>query len=400
MTGSLKNKKNSIDSILGNSQAVHQVKSLIRQVAPSDITVLVSGESGTGKELAAKALHDLSRRKTGPLMTLNCGAIPEGIFESEIFGHEKGSFTSAEKLRKGYFELSDKGTLFLDEIGEMPLTVQVKILRVLETNKFLRVGGTNEVEVDVRIIAATNRDLGYEVEKGTFRRDLYYRLKAVSIELPNLRNGVDDIPLLANNFVKLFSIKNNRPIPEFESLALQLLQQNHWAGNVRELKNFVESLAALSPAQVFTSDFVRSRLGGSFASSNNLPVIMNRPQAEADKDLVYRTLLEMRHELNGIKGLLQELISRDRSLEFPFRRDEEVVTLSPQDIDNHKADNGNIFEQNDAESLQSQMSLEELEREQIRRTLFKFNGNRRLTAKTLNIGERTLYRKIKLYKLQ
>ncbi len=400
MTGSLNSKTDSIDSILGNSQAIHQVKSLIRQVAPSDITVLITGESGTGKELVAKALHDLSRRNSGPLMTLNCGAIPEGIFESEIFGHEKGSFTSAEKLRKGYFELSDKGTLFLDEIGEMPLSVQVKILRVLETNRFLRVGGANEVEVDVRIIAATNRDLSYEVERGSFRRDLFYRLKAVSIELPNLRNRVEDIPLLANNFVKQFSKKNNRPVPQFDRDALNLIQQNHWAGNVRELKNFVESLSALSPAQVFSLDFVRSRLGGQFSSSSNLPVILNRPQEEADRDLVYRTLLEMRHELNGIKGLLQELVSRDRNLDYPFHQDEEVVTYSPNDFDNQRDENGGFIENGDTETIHSQMSLDELEREQIRRTLSKFNGNRRLTAKALNIGERTLYRKLKEYKLR
>lgn len=400
MTRSLNNKTNSVDTILGNSQAVRQVKSLIRQVAPSDITVLIFGESGTGKELAAKAIHDLSRRKSGPMMTLNCGAIPEGIFESEIFGHEKGSFTSAEKLRKGYFELSDKGTLFLDEIGEMPLSVQVKILRVLETNRFLRVGGSNEVEVDVRIVAATNRNLTYDVERGTFRRDLYYRLKAVSIEMPSLRDRVEDIPLLANHFLKEFSIRNNRPIPEFEREALPLLQQHHWTGNVRELKNFVESLIALSPAQVFTSEFIRSRLGTNFSSSRNLPVIMNRPQEEADRDLIYRTLLEMRHELNGIKGLLQELITQDKHFEYPFRQDEEVVTYSPNDFENLRSENGKIVEHGENYSSQRQLSLDELEREQIRRTLAKFNGNRRLTAKTLGIGERTLYRKLKQYDIK
>lgn len=364
---------NPLDEILGISSAIQQTKALIKQVAASEVTVLISGESGTGKELVANAIHQLSARKKRPLIPVNCGAIPEGIFESEIFGHEKGSFTSAVQKRQGYFEMADGGSLFLDEIGEMPLKVQVKILRVLETGSFMRVGGSSEVKVDVRIIAATNKDLGSEVIHGRFREDLFYRLKAVNIAIPPLRERSDDIPILTENFARLFARKNNRPEPIFDTEVLEILRRQYWAGNVRELKNFVESLIALGQHRIITAGDTRSRLGYEIGSAN-LPVIVNRPSLELDQELIYRTLLDLRHEMNSVRGLLQQLLhGRTEALQYQeFSAAEEAEAYS----------------------------LDELEKEQIKRTLANFNGNRKRAAQALGIGERTLYRKIKQYNIK
>ncbi len=364
--------KNEIDNILGNSEAIYQVKSVIRQVAPTDITVLITGESGTGKELVAKAIHSLSQRKKESLVSLNCGAIPEGIFESEIFGHEKGSFTSAERLRQGYFEMADKGTLFLDEIGEMPLQVQVKILRVLENGTFLRVGGSREIRVDVRVIAATNKNLEEEVNFGRFRQDLYYRLKAVNLSIPPLRDRTDDIPILVNIFAKVYGDRNDRPMPAFSPAVFDLLSRHYWSGNIRELKNLIESILALTQNDYIDIEDVRPRLEES-RGSHNLPVLVNKPVDELDRELIYSTLLELRYELQSIRAFLQRLtIERREDTEIVFPNAEEVETYS----------------------------LDEVEKEQIKRTLEDFRGNRRLAAQALGIGERTLYRKISQYGLR
>ena len=361
-----------LEQIIGTSLAIQQVKSLVKQVASSDITVLITGESGTGKELVANAIHYHSKRRGGPMLSPNCGAIPEGIFESEIFGHEKGSFTSADQRRQGYFELTHKGTLFLDEIGEMPLQVQVKILRVLETGSFLRVGGSVEVNVDVRVIAATNKDLGREVMQGRFRQDLYYRLNAVNISLPPLRVRIEDIPLLATHFVSEYTRRNNRPEPLIDPEAHRILQSRYWAGNIRELRNFMESLLALGKAEHIRAEDVRARLGD-ISSNPNLPVIVGRQADELNQELVYRTLLELKHDMNTIKGLLKQLlVEQTRPSDYHFTGAEEVEAYS----------------------------LDELEKEQIIKVLNQFNGNRRRAAEALGIGERTLYRKIKQHNLK
>ena len=359
-----------LDDMIGISPAIKQVKALIRQVAPSDITVLISGESGTGKELVARAVHHHSPRRKGPLVSPNCGAIPEGIFESEIFGHEKGSFTSADQQRKGYFEMANRGTLFLDEIGEMPLQVQVKMLRVLETGSFLRVGGTVEVKVNVRVIAATNKDLSVEVSQGRFRQDLYYRLKAVNISLQPLREQIEDIPLLTEYFAREFAVRNHRPIPLIDPEVPRILQGQYWAGNVRELKNFVESLIALGQDEIISPEIVRVRLG-SERGNPNLPVIVGRSDADLNQELIYRTLLELKHDMNSIKGLLQQVIQQQPSeIQYKFKGAEEIKDYS----------------------------LDEVERDQIERAIDNFNG--RKAAKALGIGERTLYRKIKQYDIK
>ncbi|MFC2150512.1 sigma-54 interaction domain-containing protein [Calditrichota bacterium] len=362
-----------LDHILGESEPIARVKGLIRQVAPSDITVLVTGESGSGKELVTSAIHSLSERSRGPLISVNCGAIPEGIFESEVFGHEKGSFTSADQRRQGYFEMADKGTLFLDEIGEMPLQVQVKILRVLETGKFNRVGGSHEIGVDVRVIAATNKDLEMEANRGRFRQDLYFRLKAVNINVPPLRDRPEDIPLLVRHFTREFCTRNNRPCSSIEPHAVDLMKRHYWKGNIRELKNFVESMLALSQDDLVTMEDVRDNLDRQ-RGSLNLPVIVSKPAEDVDRDMIYSTLLELRYDINSIKALLQQFINQQaKPPEYP-------TPFS------------------DAQELEA-YTLEDVEREQIKKILDEFNGNRRRAADALGIGERTLYRRLKHFGL-
>lgn len=392
--------KDPLKFIVGESPVIQYVKSLIRQVAPTDVTVLITGESGTGKELVAKGIHALSNRASGPLMTLNCGAIPEGIFESEIFGHEKGSFTSADQRRKGYFEMADGGTLFLDEIGEMPLSVQVKILRVLETGTFLRVGGSKELSVNVRIIAATNRDLSVEALKGRFRQDLFYRLKAISINLPSLRERPEDIPMLVNYFGREFALRNGREAPHFSSEAIDLISGTPWRGNVRELKNFIESLIALTHEQSIESEHVRLRLGQE-KITYNLPVPISDNASDQHSELTYRTLLEIKRDISLLKGMVQKLTEfAARNTGSQFSASVEDVPYLPIEPEQRRArvDKNEIMS-NFSENHQPS-SLEEMEKEQIKRILQEYNGNRRATAEALGIGERTLYRKIRQYKIK
>ena len=335
----------------------------MKQVAPTDISVLITGESGTGKEVVASMIHELSNRVNHPLITVNCGAIPEGIFESEVFGHERGSFTGADKQRRGYFELADKGTIFLDEVGEMPLNSQVKILRILETGEFMRVGGSNSINVNVRVIAATNRDIAQDAAEGHFRSDLYYRLKAVNIFMPSLKERKEDVPLLAEYFMEDFCRRNKIPFPKLTADALELIANHQWEGNVRELKNFMESLVTLERGRVFDRHVVSRLLGPENFGEPQLPVFVSHSQEQMERELVYRTLMELRKEIWELKQIVGGFIDRQGGME-----------------------------------VQS-YSLEDMEKEQIRQALELHHGNRRLTAETLGIGERTLYRKLKQYGL-
>lgn len=362
---------NPLDQIITQSPLMAEVKRVIEQVAPSDITVLITGESGTGKELVARAVHALSPRRGKPLLTVNCGAIPEGIFESEIFGHEKGAFTSAIEKRPGYFEQANGGSLFLDEIGEMPLSVQVKLLRVLDTGLFMRVGGVQEIKVDVRIIAATNKDLGLEVARGKFRQDLYYRLKAINITLPPLRDRPEDIPLLVEYFSREFASRNGRSLPQFDDEAILFLQKQHWAGNVRELKNFVESILALSTGDRITLDEIY-RFLPSASYSFNLPILVEKAHELSDSELLLKHLTDLKIELSSLKIMLQQILTTlQMERKWSLERAEEVEALS----------------------------LDEIERNRIAKALQQFRGNRRQAARALGMPERTLYRKIKEYGL-
>jgi DNA-binding NtrC family response regulator len=353
---------NSLKALLGTSEPIRSLRALIAQVAPTDISVLIIGESGTGKELVARALHELSPRRAKPVLVVNCGAIPQGIFESEIFGHERGSFTGADRQRFGYFEQADGGTLVLDEIGEMPLPVQVKLLRVLEQGEFMRVGSSKLTKVNVRIIASTHVDLASAAARGEFRQDLYYRLKAVTISVPPLRDRISDIPILVEHFMQIFCQRNHMPIPKLALDAVKILQDQYWSGNIRELRNVIETTLTLERgASEITAENIRPRIQSTPA--NLLPVPLTRPPETLERELLFRTLLDLRREISEVKSLMLSAIQRVQQ----------------------------------ATEVSERSQLKTLEREQILRVLEENHGHRRKTAQELGIGERTLYRKLKEY---
>jgi len=366
----------------GSSPQVEELLQTVVMVAPTDLSVLINGESGTGKEVVAKAVHNLSKRFDKSLISVNCGAIPEGILESELFGHEKGSFTGAISQKKGYFEVADKGTIFLDEIGEMPLNTQVKLLRVLESSEFMRVGGTTIHKVDVRIIAATNKNLDRAVENNEFRRDLFYRLKAITLDIPPLRERKEDIPTLAEIFIQDYQGKNNIQFKGFSPDSMMLIREHHWQGNVRELKNFIETAIILNKGEVVRSDYVRSALNleNTYQSSESLPVPLNKTPEQAERELIYRTLIALKLDINEIKQMLAASVGKGINFEPP---------ASGPIYDNHEDDDQEI----------KPTTLNGMEREMIKDTLKKYDDSRRKTARALQISERTLYRKIREYGL-
>ncbi len=361
--------------IIGGSLEIQEIVDVVRQVAPTDITVLIIGESGVGKEVIARAIHTASKRSKKNLVTVNCGAIPEGLIESELFGHEKGSFTSAVETRKGYFEIADGGTILLDEIGEMPLATQVKLLRVLENGEFARVGSSSPRTSDVRVLAATNKDLQYEVQQKRFRPDLYFRLRSVNITVPPLRSRKEDIPLLLEHFVKEFTAKNGMKFEGFTNDATDLIMSYHWPGNVRELKNVIESMLVLENGRRMDADTTRKYLKEYHVPvmERNLPVVMNRTVEQAERELIYRALVDLK---GSIIDLREMMLQQGNSV--------------PPETDALQIDqtNGN-----------GALSLSEMERRMIVNALERHKGNRRLAARDLNISERTLYRKIKEFGL-
>ncbi len=366
----------------GKSPQIEELLQTIVMVAPTDLSVLITGESGTGKEVVANAIHRLSKRRNKPLISVNCGAIPEGILESELFGHEKGSFTGAIAQRKGYFEAANGGTIFLDEIGEMPLNTQVKLLRVLETSEIMRVGGSQPIKVDVRVIAATNKNLEAAVENGEFRRDLYFRLKAITIHIPPLRKRKEDIPLLVQKFSEEFARKNQIQFRGFAPEAIELLKEYDWPGNVRELKNFVETAIILNKGEIVRSSYVRSvlKLERETPHSENLPVPLNKTPDQAERELIYRTLISLKLDVTEIKQMLAQVLQA----QYNWVHGSDPYATAPA-------------QHNDKEI--EIRSLSDMEKELIKETLRKFNGNRRKTAKALKISERTLYRKLHEYGL-
>ena len=358
------------NDIIGHSKSINDLVDIVLQISDSDITVLIYGESGVGKEIFARAIHNSSRRVGKELISVNCGAIPEGILESELFGHRKGSFTGAIEGRKGYFEIADGGTLFLDEIGEMPLTTQVKVLRAIEFKEFMRIGAETVTRVDVRIIAATNKDLQEQVDKKKFRDDLYFRLKAVTLSIPPLRKRKEDIEDLSYYFIKNYANSNRLNLPQLTSDALEILKHYNWPGNVRELKNTLETAIALSRDGILDADSFNSLIvqQEQAESNRNLPVYLRRSPEEADRELFYRALFEIKKDLIELKDIIQN----QHQEAFAQRSVEEKELLT----------------------------LDELEKNAIQAALDKTRGSKRKAAKLLNISERTLYRKIKQYELQ
>lgn len=376
---------------IGNSPALEQILRTIEQVAATNIIVLINGESGTGKELVANAIHALSSRNNGPFVVVNAGAIPEGIMDSELFGHEKGSFTGAVGQRKGYFELAEGGTIFLDEIGEMPLETQVRLLRVLENREILRVGGSTSKSIDVRIIAATNRDLLGEVREGRFREDLYYRLNAVNIHVPSLRERKQDIPLLINHFAESFCEQNRIEYAGFSEDAIDLMVHYDWPGNIRELKNFVESIIVMERGMHIGSIAVQNRLPAPshFRFDPQLPIHVQRSSEELEREFLYRALFEIKHEIAQLReAVLGKYLMPNRRLMPGFSVDKNNIEQYPANIEKIEDETEDVFP-----------TMQQMEQELIYRALEKTGGNKRKAAILLEISERTLYRKIKEYDL-
>jgi DNA-binding NtrC family response regulator len=423
--------------MIGDSTAMKQVMNKIMQVADTDITVLLQGETGVGKDIAAQAIHGVSHRKRNNLVIVNCGAIPEGIIESELFGHEKGSFTGAHEAREGYFEKANEGTILLDEIGDMPQNVQVKLLRVLETGEYFRVGSSKVGTTDVRVIAATNKDLWELVEENEFREDLYYRLDTVKIKIPPLRDRPDDVMPIFRKFVTEYAAKYDSVFKGFSDDAKQLLASYRWPGNVRELRNVAEQLVVLEKSQFINTETLQKYLKGRqhTGSADNLPVLFedknNREKKsttsseQTDQQLIYKVLLKLSNDMGELKKMLGSFLystfSSGNMKALPKHIREEVQNNNIGDFNidvdyqdaandedntpfaqanlNSEEEAGNEASINNFFNSNEIPSIEETEQFLIEQSLKKFEGNRRKASKALGISERTLYRKLDQYGL-
>lgn len=407
--------------IVGQSSGIRQALDRVRQVAGTEITVLVQGESGVGKELFAQAIHELSARRHKPMLIMNCGAIPEGLIESELFGAEKGAYTGAVERRNGYFEEADGGTIFLDEIGEMPLTAQVRLLRVLETGEFSRVGSTNILRSDVRVVAATNKDLAVEVEAGRFREDLYYRLSTVILHVPPLRERREDILPIFEHFQHRFGQRYNSSAPDLDLSAKELLLRYRWPGNIRELRNVAEQTIVLLRGTSVSADDLRPYLRGVNSPGGGMGLVPLGGGTTADeeggareRELIYRALLELRGEVKELKDQIATLVAAARGgapVQDPGRllvmhddapRSEDFgrpvesyIEDAPFEFDGEPEDVSSLIEEESTEVESALPTLENAERHLILTALKRFDNNRRQTAEALGISERTLYRKIK-----
>lgn len=408
--------------IIGSSDAIRHIIDRVRLVSGTDITVLLSGESGVGKELFANAIHSLSPRSRNPLVVVNCGAIPEGLLESELFGAEKGAYTGSVERRTGYFEQADKGTIFLDEIGEMPPAAQVRLLRVLESGEFSRVGSSTMQRVDVRIMAATNKNLAREVRTGRFREDLYYRLSTVLIDIPPLRDRPEDILPIFEVFLEQSARRFDAPFKRLEDDAAVLLVEYRWPGNVRELRNVAEQAVVLTKGTSISASQLRPFLRGVTASGGTGLVLSSDGSRDderevRERELIYRLLLELRVEISDLKEMLKSGRSRATTpVERPYSDRPVVPTPDPERaLPPHRSDVEDIEESidliedalyeiqtedagssNGRSSERSIPTIEEAEKALILEALRRFDGNRRQTAKVLGISERTLYRKLKI----
>ena len=401
--------------IIGNSPLLNRAIDIARQVAPTDMSVLITGESGSGKEVFSKIIHNLSARKHGPFIAVNCGAIPEGTIDSELFGHEKGSFTGAHEARKGYFEVVNDGTIFLDEVGELPLGTQARLLRVLESGEYIRVGSSKVQKTNVRIVAATNVDVYEAVQKGKFREDLYYRLNTVPLRIPSLRERKEDIYLLFRKFVADYTDKYRSPSIQLTEDAQELLVQYDWPGNVRQLKNIAEQLAVLEKDRNVDAVTLSQYLP-QIPSSSNLPMHIggNSGQSKddfSDRDLLYKVLFDMKRDMVELKKLVVEIVQNGLTNNV-YNENSPYIHQLYKEVDDYSTDNIphpsalTIHQPKDrnedyqlpaqeAEEVEESLALVEKESDLIRRALKKHNGKRKAAAQELGISERTLYRKIK-----
>ena len=410
-------------SIIGNDAGLNRAVEKAVRVAPTDISVLVTGESGVGKESIPKIIHQLSLRKHGKYIAVNCGAIPEGTIDSELFGHEKGAFTGATQTRSGYFEVADGGTIFLDEVGELPLTTQVRLLRVLENGEFIKVGSSSVQKTNVRIVAATNVNMYEAIEKEKFREDLYYRLSTIEINLPALRKRKNDIHLLFRKFASDFALKYKMPTIRLEENAIPALIDYRWSGNVRQLRNVAEQISVLESSRMINLTTLQSYLP---TMGSNLPSVLGKDKSKSDfsteREILYKVLFDMKGDLNDLKKLTMKLMQNDNIDDFQknnesliqkiYNKEEspvpeketEVFSLPPKTTENHRieyVENNQVdYPYIDAiEAEEETLSLHDKELELIKKSLERHKGKRKLAADELGISERTLYRKIKQYDL-
>lgn len=401
-------------AIIGNSPQLNRALEVAAQVASTDISVLVTGESGTGKEIIPQVIHQLSSRKHNEYIAVNCGAIPEGTIDSELFGHEKGSFTGASGSRQGYFEVADGGTIFLDEVAELPMQTQVRLLRVLETGEFIRVGSSKVIKTNVRVVAATNENMQRAIASGKFREDLLYRLSTVPIALPALRQRKDDIHLLFRKFASDFADKYRMPPIKLSDDAVLVLESYAWPGNIRQLKNLVEQISVIESSRDIDGKMLRSYLP---QPEDQLPSVIGTRQAESfsERELMYKFLFDMKSDLNDLKKLVAELIKKGS--DFQLNPDQtaminrmynEVIPVSEQTTllpAVSKNDDFSVAEEpftqvyQEHEEVEESLSLEDREKELIQKALEKHRGKRKYAAEELGISERTLYRKIKEFNL-
>lgn len=397
--------------IIGNSPLLNRAIDIARQVSPTDISVLITGESGSGKEVFSHIIHSLSARKHGPFIAVNCGAIPEGTIDSELFGHEKGSFTGASDARKGYFEVVDGGTIFLDEVAELPLGTQARLLRVLETGEYIRVGSSKVQKTNVRVIAATNKDVFDAVMAGKFREDLYYRLNTVPLKVPALRERKEDINLLFRKFIADFTDKYRSPSVQLDQSAQQMLTDYSWPGNVRQLKNIAEQIAVLEKERNISAENMLNYIPNE--SGSKLPMRIQSQDKDdfSERDILYKVLFDMKKDMTDLKKLVADIIQNggnaaayqsDSQIINQLYRDIELpATNSPiSPVDPHKLvihqPNDKSYEiTHEAEEVEESLSLVDKESDLIKKALKKHKGKRKMAAKELGISERTLYRKIK-----
>jgi transcriptional regulator with PAS, ATPase and Fis domain len=408
--------------IIGNDTGLNRAIEKAIQVAPTDISVLITGESGVGKEVMPKIIHQLSHRKHGKYIAVNCGAIPEGTIDSELFGHEKGAFTGATQTRSGYFEVADGGTIFLDEVGELPLTTQVRLLRVLENGEFIKVGSSKVQKTNVRIVAATNIKMFEAINKEKFREDLYYRLSTIEIPIPALRKRKQDIHLLFRKFSSDFALKYKMPTIRLNEEAVQLLQKYRWTGNIRQLRNVAEQISVLESKREINAAALKSYLPD---MGIQLPAIVDKKNPNSDfsteREILYKVLFDMKSDLNDLKKLTLELMENDNFKDVQEKNEQliqkiykdpssnvaenssQVLALSETSSQNETIEIVNSNENydfiEDIEQEEETLSLHDKELELIKKSLERHNGKRKLAADELGISERTLYRKIKQYDL-
>lgn len=405
--------------VIGNSTALERALDIAVQVATTDLTVLITGESGVGKEVFPKIIHSMSSKKHGNYIAVNCGAIPEGTIDSELFGHEKGSFTGAHDSRKGYFEVADGGTIFLDEVAELPLGTQVRLLRVLESGEFMKVGSSKSQKIDVRVIAATNVNVPEAISKGKFRQDLFYRLNTVPIQVPSLRERKEDIHLLFRKFAFDFAEKYRMPSIRLDEEAQKILVRYRWDGNIRQLKNIAEQISIIEQDKAINAPTLSKYLPDTY--NRDLPILYDKAETEnlSERDLLYKVFFDMKRDMTDLKKVVLEMLQRegksgnlkDTDAELMGKLDSGYeIIRNPEDLKSshpEKEDFGvenfddQVFDSTSShvEVVEESLSIQKKEEDLIRRALEKHKGKRKDAAKDLGISERTLYRKIKEYNI-